>query len=320
MYISKVQDNLREPWGIDLKFLCSTVLYLQKKCPLVVRNKTNTQLGVTLPKDSNKWVTFVLRMSIFRCMKMTICINSYWAVEPSWSWLYGSWIYNYLCNQCVSPQTLWVQILLRRGVLDTTLCDIICQWLMTGRWFSPGAPISSTNKTDCHYLTEILLKVALNTINHQTNHLPVHENDNLHQLLMNISIFFIGTESSVRLVDVDGDGLLDIITGLAMGREITTMIDEFSMDKFCHKLGNYLWKESSHRSSIPPISTKRTITPNLNSLSTKEKPQHMTMEIQILAWDRHKMVTELNRLMESQLFIHKSTFYTIIKFCCHIMI
>ena len=57
---------------------------------------------------------------------------------------------------------------------------------------------------------------------------------------MNISIFFIGSESSVRLVDVDGDGLLDIITGLAMGREITTMIDEFSMDKFCHKLGNYL--------------------------------------------------------------------------------
>jgi len=22
---------------------------------------------------------------------------------PSWSWSYGSWIYNYLCNQCLSP-------------------------------------------------------------------------------------------------------------------------------------------------------------------------------------------------------------------------
>jgi len=22
---------------------------------------------------------------------------------PSWSWSYGSWIYNYLCNQCISP-------------------------------------------------------------------------------------------------------------------------------------------------------------------------------------------------------------------------
>ena len=33
------------------------------------------------------------------------------------------------------------------------------------RWFSPGTPISSTNKTDCHNIAEILLKVALNTIN-----------------------------------------------------------------------------------------------------------------------------------------------------------
>ena len=34
----------------------------------------------------------------------------------------------------------------RSGVLDTTLCD-------------------KSNKTDCHEITEILLKVALNTIN-----------------------------------------------------------------------------------------------------------------------------------------------------------
>jgi hypothetical protein len=47
---------------------------------------------------------------------------------------------------------------LRRGVLDTTLCDKVCQW------FSPGTPVSSTNKTDHHGITEILLKVALNTI------------------------------------------------------------------------------------------------------------------------------------------------------------
>jgi hypothetical protein len=34
--------------------------------------------------------------------------------------------------------------------------------------FSAGIPVSSTNKTDCHDITEILLKVALNTIK-QTN-------------------------------------------------------------------------------------------------------------------------------------------------------
>ena len=34
-----------------------------------------------------------------------------------------------------------------------------------GRWFSLGTPVSSTNKTDHHNITEILLKVALSTIN-----------------------------------------------------------------------------------------------------------------------------------------------------------
>jgi len=50
-----------------------------------------------------------------------------------------------------------------RGVLDTALCDKVCQWLATGRWISPGTPVSSTNKTHRHHITEVLLKVALNT-------------------------------------------------------------------------------------------------------------------------------------------------------------
>ena len=78
---------------------------------------------------------------------------------------YVSWISNYLCNQCLSPVKLWVWTPLKRGVLNTTLCDKVCQWLATGRWFSQGTPVSSTNKTDRHDITEILLKVALNTIN-----------------------------------------------------------------------------------------------------------------------------------------------------------
>jgi hypothetical protein len=34
-----------------------------------------------------------------------------------------------------------------------------------GRWFSPGTSVSSTNKTDRHDITEILVRLALNTIN-----------------------------------------------------------------------------------------------------------------------------------------------------------
>ena len=51
----------------------------------------------------------------------------------------------------------------RQGVLDTTLWDKVCQWLVAGQWFSPGTPVSSTNKTDLHDIAEILLKVVLNT-------------------------------------------------------------------------------------------------------------------------------------------------------------
>jgi hypothetical protein len=55
-----------------------------------------------------------------------------------------------------------------RSALDTTLSDKVCQWLETGRLFSPGTPISSTNKTYHQDVTEILLNVALNTINQPT--------------------------------------------------------------------------------------------------------------------------------------------------------
>jgi hypothetical protein len=85
-------------------------------------------------------------------------------VWSSWSWLYGSWIDDYLCNQCLSPLTLSVRIPFRRGVLDTALCDQVCQWLLAGRSFSPSTPVSSTTKADRHNITDILLKVALNTI------------------------------------------------------------------------------------------------------------------------------------------------------------
>jgi hypothetical protein len=56
-----------------------------------------------------------------------------------------SWIYNYLCSQCLSPIKLWLWIpLMARCVLNTTFGDKVCQWRTTGRWFSPGTPVSSS--------------------------------------------------------------------------------------------------------------------------------------------------------------------------------
>ena len=42
---------------------------------------------------------------------------------------------------------------------STTICDKVCQLLAPGRWFSPGPPASSTNITDRHDITEILLNI-----------------------------------------------------------------------------------------------------------------------------------------------------------------
>ena len=83
----------------------------------------------------------------------------------SWSWSYGSWTYNYLCNQLLSPLKLWV--LIRSWRDRCTRYNIIwlrCQWLVTGRWFFPSSLVSSTNKTDCYNIAKILSKVTLNTL------------------------------------------------------------------------------------------------------------------------------------------------------------
>jgi hypothetical protein len=40
-------------------------------------------------------------------------------------------VYNYLFIRCEFEYRLW------RDVPVTTLCDKVCQWLTTGRWFSP---------------------------------------------------------------------------------------------------------------------------------------------------------------------------------------
>ena len=97
--------------------------------------------------------------------------------------LYNSLIYNYLCNQCPSSLTLWVRI-----PLHTTLCYKVSQWLAAGRWLSPGTLVSSTNKTDRHDITEILLKVALNTITLTPN--PIKVTNLLNKLFNFLQISF----------------------------------------------------------------------------------------------------------------------------------
>jgi hypothetical protein len=122
-----------------------------------------------------------------------------WSRKFVVAWSFGSWIYNYLCNQCLSSQILWVWISIRARC--TTLCDQVCQWFAAVQWFSP---VSSFNITDHHDVTEILLKVALNTIK-QTKHNILLNNIQINgvftvQIKLR-KISFIGILFTVRFIE-----------------------------------------------------------------------------------------------------------------------
>ena len=74
--------------------------------------------------------------------------------------------WSYLCNQCLSPLTLWVWTLLMAIVYSVQ--HYVIKFVSDLRQvigFFTGTAVSFTNKSDCHDITEILLKVVINTIN-----------------------------------------------------------------------------------------------------------------------------------------------------------
>ena len=75
-------------------------------------------------------------------------LQSDWLIRlVKWWWWWQGFLFVYsdsVVVVCEFESPRW-------GVLDTTLCDKACQWLATGRWFSPGTPVSSTNKTERYY-------------------------------------------------------------------------------------------------------------------------------------------------------------------------
>ena len=98
-------------------------------------------------------------------------------------------IYNYLCNQCISPLTLWVRIPLmasgtRYNIMWSSL-SVTCDGFLR--------VLSSTNKTDHYDITEILLKVALNTIT-----LTPTLKETIDQLISSISKIYLEIWQSVQ--------------------------------------------------------------------------------------------------------------------------
>ena len=87
-----------------------------------------------------------------------------------------------LPNNSYKPitNTAWVRVRLcklQKGCTRLAAASDKVQPLIAhGLWFSPGTQASSTTKTGRHDIAEILLKVALNTVNHNVyffQNLPV---------------------------------------------------------------------------------------------------------------------------------------------------
>jgi hypothetical protein len=70
-------------------------------------------------------ITFIWRRNMIMFYRSLAYFRDRLFYWPSCPWSYGSWIYNYLCNQCLSPFMLRVRISIR--VRCTTLCDKVCQ-------------------------------------------------------------------------------------------------------------------------------------------------------------------------------------------------
>jgi hypothetical protein len=164
--------------GIDLAFDLKCLIIHKQKCKIYVINSICTLT------NANEWITALFDYSWFifdiRNAESSYTINNLYFSSYRMITLFLSknningYINNF--NETVSCHLSYYSLghhgrdcmvvgFTRRGVLDTILYDKVCQWPATGRWwFSPGTLVSSTSKTDCHDITEILLKVALYTI------------------------------------------------------------------------------------------------------------------------------------------------------------
>jgi len=141
-------------------FYCFLILYISRD---IIRNAMSCQLyriNIYIPLSNNELSICLILTLLYLFFEHTysLCLRGRRGSERM--------AFGFITTYVISTYqlTLWVRIPFKRGLLDTTLCDKVCLWLATGRWFSPGTLISSTNKTNWHDIAEILLKVVLNSI------------------------------------------------------------------------------------------------------------------------------------------------------------
>ena len=89
------------------------------------------------------------------CWVLSVVFRPVLSINSHFYWSY--------CNVCVGEGGGHHEFA-SQCVLDTTLCDKDCQWLVVSKWFFLGTLVSSTSKTDLHDITEILLNMVFTTV------------------------------------------------------------------------------------------------------------------------------------------------------------
>ena len=95
--------------------LLATGLLFSSGTPVSFTNKTERHdiTEILLKEDSAFVIVFIyyyFNPAMKWCFNYLLKLHFWMKASLSWSWSYGSWIYNYLCNQCrLSPLKLWVE-------------------------------------------------------------------------------------------------------------------------------------------------------------------------------------------------------------------
>ena len=121
---------------------------------------------INIHLNTVEWITWICLVlwcltplsSIFQLYR---CGHFLLLMCRGWSWSYGSWICNCLCNQCLSSLMLWVRIPLMASCTRYNSMwqnvSVTCDRLVVFRGYS----VSSINKADRCDIPEILFKVAI---------------------------------------------------------------------------------------------------------------------------------------------------------------
>ena len=97
LYIEEIFWRFLFPLVLQILFF---IYFLLTVLPVVLINY------VLWIEQNKQIITRIIWFLLFYFFCVSFVLYIY--LEGMWS--YGSWIYNYLCNQCLSPLTLWVKI------------------------------------------------------------------------------------------------------------------------------------------------------------------------------------------------------------------